>query len=74
MKFWHKSRAITLVQMCDNDVYNPKLDLVNINKHIKFDDILSICYQDIERKRNFERNSDINQGPELYYKCGKNDV
>ena len=37
------------------------LDLVNINAFtcIKFDQILSICSKDIERKQN----SDINQGP-----------
>ena len=38
---------------------NPKLDLVNVDVHTKFSRILSICSQDIERKRN----SDINQGP-----------
>ena len=38
---------------------NPKLDLVNAGMHTKFCRILSICSQDIERKRN----SDINQGP-----------
>ena len=37
----------------------PKLDLVNVDMHTKFGQILSICSQDIERKRN----SDINQGP-----------
>ena len=35
---------------------NPKLDLVNVDVHTKFDLILSIRSQDIERKRN----SDIN--------------
>ena len=39
-------------------VNNPKLYLVNINVYTKFDQILSICSQDIERKRN----SDIYQG------------
>ena len=34
---------------------NPKLDLVNVDARKK---ILSICSQDIERKRN----SDVNQG------------
>ena len=29
---------------------NPKVDLVNINAYIKFDEILSICSQDIELK------------------------
>ena len=38
---------------------NPKLDLVNVDVHTKFGLILSIRYQDIERKRN----SDVNQGP-----------
>ena len=37
---------------------NPKLDLVNVNVHTKFGQIMSICAQDIERKRN----SDVNQG------------
>ena len=40
-------------------VYNPNLDLINVNVYTKFDKILSIGSQDIERKRN----SDINQGP-----------
>ena len=35
---------------------NPKLDLVNDDMHTKFGRILSICSQDIERKRN----SDVN--------------
>ena len=38
---------------------NPKLDFVNDDVHTKFGQILSICSQDIERKRN----SDVNQGP-----------
>ena len=38
---------------------NPKLDLVNVDVHTKFGQILSIRSQDIERKRN----SDFNQGP-----------
>ena len=38
---------------------NPKLDLVNIDVHTKFGQILSIRSQDIERKRN----SGINEGP-----------
>ena len=40
-------------------INNPKLDLVNMNAYIKFGEILSICSQDIELKRNFG----INQGP-----------
>ena len=38
---------------------NPKLNLVNVDVHTKFGQILSIRSQDIERKRN----SDVNQGP-----------
>ena len=38
---------------------NPKLDLVNVDVHTKYGQILSICSQDIERKQN----SDVNQGP-----------
>ena len=38
---------------------NPKLDLVNVDVHTKFGQILSISSQDIERKRN----SDVTQGP-----------
>ena len=37
---------------------NPKLDLVNVDVHTKFGQILSMRSQDIERKRN----SDVNQG------------
>ena len=37
---------------------NPKLDLVNVDLHTKFGQILLIRSQDIERKRN----SDVNQG------------
>ena len=40
-------------------VYNPKLDLDNIDVHTKFGQILSIRSQDIERKPT----SDVNQGP-----------
>ena len=38
---------------------NPKQDLVNVDVHTYFGQILSIRSQDIERKRN----SDVNQGP-----------
>ena len=38
---------------------NLKLDHVNVDVYIKFGQILSICFRDIERKRN----SDVNQGP-----------
>ena len=39
--------------------YYPKLDLVNVDVHTKFGQILSICSQGIKRKPN----SDVNQGP-----------
>ena len=48
---------------------NPKLDLVNVDEHTKSGQILSICSQDIERKRN----SDINQGLQLRQNFAKND-
>ena len=34
---------------------NPKLDLVNVDVHTKFGQILSICSHDIERKQNSDR-------------------
>ena len=35
----------------------PNIDLVNMHAYIKLGEILSICFQDIEQKRN----SDVNQ-------------
>ena len=46
---------------------NPKLDLVSVDVHTKFGQILSILSQNIERKQN----SDINQGPQLFQKFAK---
>ena len=40
-------------------LYNPNLDIINVNVYTKFNSILSIGSHDIKRKRN----SDINQGP-----------
>ena len=40
-------------------LYNPNLDIINVNVYTKFSSILSIGSQDIERKRN----SVINQRP-----------
>ena len=45
-------------------LYNPNLDLINVNVYVKFGKILTIGSQDIERKQN----SDINQGLLLCYK------
>ena len=47
---------------------NPKHDLVNVDGHTKFCQILSIGSQDIERKRN----SDVNQVPKLHQNFAKN--
>ena len=52
-KFRHKSRAITLEQMCQKmTCNNSKLDLAKMNAYIKFGEILPIGSQAIERKRN----------------------
>ena len=48
---------------------NFKLDLVNVDVHTNFGNILSIRSQDIERKRNY----DVNQGPLLCQNFAKND-
>ena len=42
---------------------NPNLDLVDMIAYTKFGIILLFCSQYIERKRNIEQNSYINQGP-----------
>ena len=47
----------------------PKLDLVNVDVHTNFGQILSIRSQDIKRKQN----SDVNQGPQLCQNFAKND-
>ena len=48
---------------------NPKLDLVSVDLHTQFGQILSMGSQDIERKRN----SDVNQGPFLLQNFAKTD-
>ena len=40
-------------------LYNPNLDVFNVNVYTNYGLILSIGFQDIEQKRN----SNINQGP-----------
>ena len=58
-KFWRKSRAITLVQICEKMIrHTPRPDLVIMNAYIKFGEILSICSQDIEQKRNYDGQND----------------
>ena len=49
----------SVVNLQKMTLYNPNLDLINVNVFTKFGLILSIGSQDIERKRN----SNINQGP-----------
>ena len=45
--------------MTGNNTKNPDLDLVHVKAFTKFVQILSVCSEDIERKRN----SDINKEP-----------
>ena len=47
MKFWGKSRAITLEKSWKMMSNNPSLDLVNMNAYINFGENMSICSQDI---------------------------
>ena len=60
MKFWHNIKdhnsGTNVRKMMSN---NPNIDIVNMNAYIKFGEILSICSQVIEWKRNFG----VNQGP-----------
>ena len=37
---------------------NSILDLVNINAHVKLDQIPSICTQNMEQKQNFDNNQE----------------
>ena len=62
----------TLRKMTGN---NPKLDLVNVDVHTKFGQILSILSQDIERKQNSdgmtERRKDmVNPVKHHFFKAG----
>ena len=66
LKILSGNEILTLIKGCNSVKIlrkmtgnNPKLDLVNVDVHTKFGQILSIGSQDIERKQN----SDINQGP-----------
>ena len=61
-----KDSVKTLRKMTGN---NPKLDLVNVDVHTNFGNILSIHSQDIERKRNY----DVNQEPLLCQNFAKNE-
>ena len=50
---------------------NPKLDLVNVDVHTKFGQILSICSQDIEQKRKFGNNEGPSKGNNSAANLGK---
>ena len=70
-EFWHKSRGHNSgANMRKRTCSSLKTELVNVNAYIKFGENLSICFQDIERKRKFG----VNQGPQLWYKYAKKDV
>ena len=65
-KILSENKILMSIKGCNSDKIllkmtgnNPKLDLVDDDVHTKFSQILPICSQDIEWKRNF----DINQGP-----------
>ena len=52
--------------MCNN----PNVDLINMNAYLKFGEILSICSQDIEQKRNNDGMTDNpNPSPPLFFKA-----
>ena len=50
---------------------NPKRDLVDVDVYTKFGQILSICSQDIERKRNFGNNEGPSKGNNSPANLGK---
>ena len=77
LKILSGNEILTLIKGCNSVKIlqkmtgnNPKPDLVNVDVHTKFGQILSIRSQDIERKRN----SDVNQGPLLLQNFAKNEL
>ena len=75
LKILSGNKILTEIKGCNsvkilrkNDGNNLKLDLVNVDVHTKFGQILSIRSQYIERKRNF----DVNQGSLLRQNFAKN--
>ena len=74
MKFWRKSRTLTLIQMSNN----PNLDIVNINAHKTFGENLSFHSIDIQRKQIYDRcmdgqkNERNDRQPKSYIKRGYN--
>ena len=63
------SNSVKILQKMTGN--NPKLDLVNVDVHTKFGQILSICSQDIERKRNFGNNEGPSKGNNSSANLGK---
>ena len=66
LKILSENEILTSIKSCNSIKIlrkmtgnNPKLDLVNVDMHTKFGQILSFHSQDIERKQNY----DVNQGP-----------
>ena len=51
---------------------NPNPDLVNINAHTKFGEVLSICSKDIERKRSLAYIKGNNSATNLRKMTGNN--
>ena len=62
------SNSVKILQKMTGN--NPKLDLVNVDVHTKFGQIMSICSQDIERKRNFG-NKGLSKGNNSSANLGK---
>ena len=66
LKILSGNEVLTSINSCNSVInlqyltlYNPNLEIINVNVYTKFGIILSIGSQDIGRKQN----SDINQGP-----------
>ena len=66
LKILSGNEILTSIKGCNSvtnlqtlTLYNPNLDIINVNVYTKFGLVLSMSSEDIERKRN----SDINQGP-----------
>ena len=63
------SNSVKILQKMTGN--NPKLDLVNVDVHTKFGQILSICSQEIEQKRNFGNNEEPSKGNNSSANLGK---
>ena len=54
-KIRHQLRAISNANLRKITGNNPKLELVNINAHTQFCQVLSISSKDIQQKLNFDK-------------------